>query len=445
MKKASIAVSAVLMIVTCLVMAFAVGCGSGEETTTTSAQTQTTATETETTAEQTETTAEQTETTAAPGETKTLKIGVSFPLTGPMSMVGTIWVNGFEFVFDAINEEGGVKVGSDTYMIEMITEDSAADPATATEAAMKLVGEDKVDILIGDQFDFTHQSFYEVSSKAGILLVFPYGEISAALPGSPDVTSQMSPVIRLYPTDDETMINPVEYLVENYANAKNVSLLDIDFPGWDVTEPILRAALEERGLVEAGTLTKFPLDTVDFYPIVTKVLENKPDALYALHGTIDQFCLIVKTARDLGFTGPILHSTPYDQGLVAKGAPGVSDVFGNGVGLGETGLPSNIQELLENGTAKYGDSFSAEALQGYDVGSLLVQLVEAAQSLDGQKLQDTFESLTTDGSLESIFGAARSGGLKTCGANRIIVRPVPLSRMVGGTPEFVGYYTVDVP
>ncbi len=436
--RAGIAISAVVLLMVCLAMGFVVGCSEAGETETTVAPT-------ETTVASAETTAGQSETTAVQGETKTLKIGVSFPLTGPMSMVGAIWINGFELAFGKVNDEGGVQIGSDTYMIEMVQEDSAGDPATSTAAAMKLVNEDKVDVLIGDNFDFDHQSFYDVSSEAGILLVFPYGEISAALPGSPDVTADMSPVIRLHPCDDETMINPVDYLVKTYPDVKNVSLLDIDFPGWDVTEPVLRAALEERGLSEVGTLTKFPLDTVDFYPTLTKLLENKPDAIYALHGTVDQFVLIVKTARDLGFMGPIMYSTPYDSGLVVQGAPGVSDVFGNGVGIGESGLPSALQEVIDAGTVKFGSSFLAESLQAYDVGMLLVQLMEKAQSLDGQTLQDTFESLTADGSLQSIYGPAHSGGIETCGANRIIVRPVPMTRVVDGTPEFIDYYPLNIP
>jgi hypothetical protein len=155
--------------------------------------------------------------------------------------------------------------------------------------------------------------------------------------------------------------------------------------------------------------------------------------------------LIVKTARDSGFNGPICYSTPYDVGLAANVVPNLSDCFGNGVIVSAPNLPDSIQEVVLLGQERYGTGFISDMLHAYDIPMLLAQLLEKAQSLDPQTVQDTFETLTEPGSLQSIFGPAYVGGLQSTGVNRVLVRPVPMCRMVNGRGEYLGSYVNDVP
>jgi ABC-type branched-subunit amino acid transport system substrate-binding protein len=186
------------------------------------------------------------------------------------------------------------------------------------------------------------------------------------------------------------------------------------------------------------------MDAQDFYPIVTPLLQNNPDALYVLHGSLDQFVLIVKTARDSGFNGPICYSTPYDVGLASNVVPNLSDCFGNGVILSAPNLPDSIQEVIDLGLATYGTGFISDMLHAYDVPMLLAQLLEKAESIDPQTVLDVFETLTTPGSLQSVFGPAYVGGLQTVGVNRVLIRPVPMCRMVNGQGEYLESYVSDV-
>jgi branched-chain amino acid transport system substrate-binding protein len=114
---------------------------------------------------------------------KTLKIGAGLPLSGPLSMVGVVKQQGFEMAFDKVNEEGGLKIGGDTYMVQLIVEDSMATPDGATTAANRLVYEQGVKLLIADFWDPDTPAFESVTSEAGVLLIRSYGEISAALEG----------------------------------------------------------------------------------------------------------------------------------------------------------------------------------------------------------------------------------------------------------------------
>lgn len=387
----------------------------------------------------------QGEAPATPAAEKTLKIGIAMPFTGPMSMIGTVWTQGLELGFNKVNEKGGLKIAGDIYMVKLFTEDSKTTPDGSTTAAIKLVNEQGVKFLVADIFDFDTPAFNKVTSEAGVLLVRPYGELSAALGGNWDVGPGNPLCIRLHPCDDEMTLPPIEYLAKTYPNVKTVALLNIDFPGWEVIEPYCTSLLEKVGLKASGPMIKFPLDAVDFYPIVTPMLQNEPGAIYVLHGTLDQFALIIKTARDLGFTGPIIHSSPYDAGIAARAVANLTNVFGNGIAMDAPNLPDSVKEVIELGRAKYSTAFVSDSLSAYDVAMLLAQLLEKAQSIDPKTVQDKFETLTAPGSLQSIFGPAYVGGLKTTGVNRVIVRPIPMCRFVDGKADYVGAYKIDVP
>jgi branched-chain amino acid transport system substrate-binding protein len=362
-------------------------------------------------------------------------------------MVGAIWQQGLNMAFDKVNKEGGLKIGDDVYMIELVVEDSKATPDGAATAANRLVYEEDVKILIADFWDPDTPAFEKVTSEAGVLLVRSYGEISSAIEGGAmfDVGPDKPLCIRLHPTDDESMKTPIEYLVDNYPDVKSVSLMDMDIPMWGALEPYTAELLGSYGLEVAGEYTRFPMDAMDFLPIVTRVLQSEPDAIYVLHGSLDQFVLIVKSARDSGFNGPIFYSSPYDVGLASNAVANLSDVFGNGVILDAPNLPPSIQEVVDLGRETYGANFISDTLNAYDVPTLLVQVLDKAQSLDPQTIQDKFEQMTAPGSLTSIFGPAHVGGKETTGVNRVLIRPVPMCRMVNGQGDYIGAFENEVP
>ena len=74
-----------------------------------------------------------------------IKIGVVWPITGPLSASGSYMVNGAKIAMDKINKDGGV-LGRP---IKLLIEDGANDPATSVSAAEKLITREKVPVFIG--------------------------------------------------------------------------------------------------------------------------------------------------------------------------------------------------------------------------------------------------------------------------------------------------------
>jgi hypothetical protein len=67
----------------------------------------------------------------------------------------------------------------------------------------------------------------------------------------------------------------------------------------------------------------------------------------------------------------------------------------------------------------------------------LFRAIEKAQSFDPDKVVDTWEKMTE---IDTIFGKGRMGGRDYFGINHVVIRPVPLSRIMNRKVETVGFF-----
>jgi branched-chain amino acid transport system substrate-binding protein len=383
----------------------------------------------------------------APGEQQTLKIGGCMPLSGPPSAAGLAWKLGWELGFDTVNEDGGIKIGDNTYMFEILVEDSKASAEGGTTAATKLVYQDGVKFVMGDIADFMVPSIYEVTLEGGALFGTSLLAVAADVPGSfADVSLNKPLLIRLTPASSETDILPMQYIAENYPDAKRVGLMALGFPEYDQFPTYYGNTWAPMGFTLTDDYERFPPDFIDFSPAVTRLLETNPDIIYISRAALSQYPLIVKAARDQGFNGPIVFPLPAEPDFAAEAVPNGSDIITVGMPLDSPDLPEAVKAVVELGRAKYGrQDFVSDCVFAYDQAVLLTQMIEKAQSVDPQVVMDTFETLTTPGDLKSVFGDAYVGGLQTTGVNRVLVRPNPMSILVNGKGVYLGMFTVDVP
>jgi branched-chain amino acid transport system substrate-binding protein len=382
----------------------------------------------------------------APGGEQTLKIGGSMPLSGPPSAAGIAFKQGWEIAVEKINEEGGLKIGGSTYMIELLVEDSKASAEGGSTVATKLCYQDGVKYIMGDIADFMTPPIYEVTSESGALFCESLVSTSAAVSGSmADVGPDKPLLIRMGLTTDEVWPILLQYLAENYPEVKTIGLLALGFPHMDAYPTAFASDCAPLGFTVSPGYERFAPDLIDFSPLVTRLLATKPDAIFNLSSTLSQFPLIVKAAREMGFNGPVLYPLPCDPLYAGEVMPNLSDVFTCGFTMDDPNLPDAVKEVIELGRAKYGKDLIEDSIFSYDQLMLLSQMMVKANSVDPQKVQDNFETLTTPGSLQSIFGDAYAGGLQTTGVNRVLVRPNPMSRLVNGKSDYLGMFPVEIP
>jgi len=376
-------------------------------------------------------------------EQKVLVMGTVQPISGPQAAVGLSMSRGNEIYAEWINSQGGLTIGSDKYKVKIIVEDSGMNPEIAATSATKLVHKDGVKFIIGAIIDPCGEAIYGVTKPAKALHISSFLNI----PGGPADVHQSRPLkVRL--NIHNNMVHKINYgyLTKTYPNVKTVVLLEMNI-GLD---PVLvhRKSIAQKYGIKVLATELYPLESFDMYPIYTRLLRHRPDAIDIGNSPPDHAVMHVKTARELGFTGPIFHHSPMDTSTIlrAVGPEKAQKVFGAGVDINS---PKNITKEMRIVASiwakKYKEPFVSESFMAFDTAWTLSQAFEKAQSLDPATIEKTLEKMKTVGSLKTVYGPAHMGGLKTFGVNRVLVRPVPLSAVKGSAIDLVSLTLPKLP
>ncbi|MEJ2740258.1 MAG: ABC transporter substrate-binding protein, partial [Dehalococcoidia bacterium] len=370
----------------------------------------------------------------------------TLPLSGPASAAGIAFKQGYDLAVEKINNDGGIKIGPDSYMVEFITLDDKLSAEGSTTATTKLCYEDEVPFVFSSLAALTFNSMYKITRESGALMIISLLGISESYKDSYGGVAPDKPLlVRFGVAHDEDNVAVIKYMHENYPDVKTVALTTIDSPEYKELDKKFAGDWAPMGLEVSPVYELFAPDVMDFNPLVTRLLSADPDALFVYSAAPTHFLLIVETARELGFDGPIMFGPTLDPAYVSMAAPNLSDVICPGITMDSPDLPDSLKEVVAMGREKFGQDFVEDGIFAYDNVMVFAQLLEKAQSLDPETVLETFESSTAPDSFQSIFGPAHAGGLKTVGVNRILVGQTPVSRVIDGKGEFVGLFPKDIP
>lgn len=421
-----------LVLVLGLVSVFAVACGEDEETPTTAASTATSAT-TATTQGGTDTTATTAPPTTEPaGEVKELTIGGVAFLTGPAAAGGMACKTGWELAAAKINDAGGLKIGADTYMINLVVEDDAMSPDQAATAAQKMIQQDGATFIMGPLVDAFKNIIYPICAEAGVMLAdVDTKNTSRAIEyeGNTDISPDKPLHARFHWANDEMIPLLLDYLQENYPDAKKIGCCGVTEACTVALYDWAEGTFAARGLERVGDLEQMAPDTADYVPPVTRLLSSNPDALIVLVSTPTTWGFVTKAARELGFKGPVMCATHLDvdfANTIAGG--GNTDMFGAGVCLSDlASLPQQMQDAHAEYVAQgypAADEISDVYLVGYNGLWVLLQAIEKAQSVDPQVVYEAYQKMTEPGSLQTLWGdGAYVGGIESTGVNAVLNEP----------------------
>jgi ABC-type branched-subunit amino acid transport system substrate-binding protein len=284
-----------------------------------------------------------------------------------------------------------------------------------------------------------------VSGKAGTLYfnTLPVNglDVTGAI-GQPGVARPL--FLDSVPPESYEDIVAAKYLVESYPNVKNIAVAAIAFSDYDAYKDLYTKNWGPLGL-NIVSFERFDAPASDMVPVTTKLLASKPDAICVSRAGVPHLIGIVKAAREQGFTGPIFYCTPTDISLLLQAGQNVTDVFGTGLAPDAENLPQGDKDAIAVLKEKYGKDFTTDCLVGYGQIMLLVQMIQKAGSVEPAKVAETFATLTNPGDLQALNGPAYVGGKQTYGTNCVVIRPVPISRLVDGKAEFVRMNDITVP
>jgi branched-chain amino acid transport system substrate-binding protein len=324
----------------------------------------------------------------ADASAKELKIGFVGVTSGPAAAWGTSNVRSMQTRAAWINETGGVKIGDDTYEIEILTFDDQKDPKRAI-AGMEKMAQEGIHYVVGPNVDDGAAAVRPVAEKNDIMY-FPY-----AFPKS------------LY---QKPASNAVLGMIANYQSGPAIykylrdekGVKKVAFVAANESDPLSQrdggvAAAKALGLEVVADKDTYQNDTRDFTPVLTPVLRARPDLLVLSGVAPGNAPLLIRSARELGYTGLISTETAQDAKVLEESAGELANGF---ISVGGASTPEirskTMEEFIDRYTKMFGEYNDESNTKVYALDYIIETLKANPKAIDDvgefKKTMDTFSA-----------------------------------------------------
>ncbi len=341
-----------------------------------------------------------------------VKIGILNEMTGGNATMGTSSANGAKMAIKEANAKGGL-LGK---QIQAVIADNKSEPSEAANAMTKLATQDKVVAVTGM---FASSNAIAASSVAESVKV-PFLAVGAT---NPKVTmDEKSGKVKDY-TFRVCFIDPFQgtvgatFVLTTLKLNKAVILVDNSSDYSKGLSAFFKESFTKGGgsiVAEEAYLQK----DQDFKTILTKVKALNPEVLY-VPGYYEEVGKIVKQARELGITAPIIGGDGWDSPkLVEIGSAAAlnNTYFTNHYSVDDTSVAS--QAFVEAYKKEYGQAPDAMSVLGYDAANVLIDAIKRANSLEPGKIR---EALAATKDYPTVTGATTLNASHDAVKNAVII------------------------
>lgn len=336
-------------------------------------------------------------------EAEPIKIGFFSPTTGFAAADGTSALNSANLAVDMINQAGGV-LGR---QLELVSYDDAAAPDQASGIARKLIEQDLVVAGISGSYSGATRAAAPIFQEAGIPMISAYAI-------HPEITVTGDKIFRVGTLADVQGRVGAE-LIGNVLGVKRVAILTVDNDfGVSLTEGF-KAYAEVLGL-EIVLEEKYPLGETEFRPIIGKIKEANPEAIYAT-GYYNEAANLVNQAKEEGLTTQIIGQEGYDSPKFVELAGPASEGVIITTDLNRDSERPMTKLFLEQYKAKYGMDADMVGASAFDAVQVLAYAIKTAGSTDPNAITQAIAGLKD-------FEDVASGPFLYYTASREVVRPV---------------------
>lgn len=365
-----------------------------------------------------------------------LKVGFVGVTSGPAAAWGISNQRSMETRAEWINEIGGVTIGDTTYDIEIVAFDDQKDPKRAI-AGMEKMAQEGIHYVVGPNVDDGAAAVRPVAEQKGIMY-FPY-----AFPKS------------LY---TKPASNAVLGMVANYQSGpaiyeyfmKQEGVKKVAFVAANESDPLSQrdggvAAATKLGLEVVSSNVTYQVDTTDFTPVLLPVIKSRPELLVLSGVSPANAPQLIRSARELGFTGFISTETAQDANVLKEGAGSLANGFVSVGGASTPELASDMmREFVERYTKKFGEYNDESNTKVYALEYIIETLKANPSAISDvtqfQKTMDSFEAPNP-----YMVGEAKLSyvGTSSFGQKRQVAVPLVVNVYKDGKFETLFVATVD--
>lgn len=311
-----------------------------------------------------------------------IKVGMSGPFSGGLSLLGQSVRDGVEVAFAEINEQGGVGGRK----LQFIAEDDGYEPMRTIASARKLVEQDKVVALLAVTGTAPSAALLPFVTESKTPMLFPYAfSHSLTTPVKRDVFTTL-PEVRVQ------MVVLANYILKELKHTKVAAIYQNDDFGQDAV-----AGLEERFGRDKMPLTKLPFDrgTTNFSGVVAQAKDAGVQHVVFL-GIPKDAALVMREANNLGWK-------PQFSGHNALGDPQTFQLAGP---LAEGAIAIAVMEPLDSDKPAVKAFIAAQtkykpntkpttySMHGYQSGKILAEVLKrSGGKTDEPSIVSALESL----------------------------------------------------
>lgn len=254
-----------------------------------------------------------------------IELGAAVSLTGKYSTNGKYTKDGYDLAVTRVNEMGGVKIGDQTYKLDVVYYDDESTPARGAQLVERLISQDNVKFMLGPYSSGLTKAMAPVTDKYQIPMVEANGaSVSLFDKGYRYLFATLS-------TTEFYLRSAVDLLYEKAKESgKDPSKIRIAmaFENDPFSQDIRNGVLEQIKHYGMKVVVddKLPPDLNDMTATLTKVKALRPDALL-VSGHAKGAALVVRQAQEMNVRVPLMATTHCDSAKIAETQPEASEGF----------------------------------------------------------------------------------------------------------------------
>jgi len=367
----------------------------------------------------------------AAAEEKVVKLGCNMALSGATAFWGSGYTNAIKLAAKQINASGGFSVKGERYKWDVVACDNKYNISEVVSCANKLIYEDKAKYMaiLGGAPGI---AIAPITNKEKVLQVMWAG-------GGKALTNPNNPLVfRHSPVDVVALWTGIYKWFMEKEKIKTVATINPDDEsGYSVGEGCKEAA-NTNGLKTVAT-EYFPRATIDFYPILTRIISKNPDCIDLGYCGFRDVATIAKQLYELKYKGVvILYSVDLTKADTMIGREALEGRYSN-LTLVEMITPEQKKYYKEY-VAEYGE-WNEQSLLGYDFPFTLTECIVEGQTFDPVKIAQIMQ----DKEIPYLYGKGRYGMEKTFGIKRQGLYPTPFAQFKNGKWHQVAFIEPVVP
>lgn len=314
-------------------------------------------------------------------------------LTGPIAIYGQWAIDGLNMAVEDINSEGGINGKK----VKLIIEDGQSDPQKGVNAFRKLLSTLNPGVIVVATNSSTAMACAPIANRKKVVLFSP-------ISSSPSITHAGDFVFRNRVSGYYEAKEMAEYAAK-LLKLKKVSLVIINNEAAQGYIDAFTKTFEALGGKITKTVLINPGET-DYRTPIMQVKSSNPEAVF-LATVVKDAALFIRQSAELGFKPQWLSMTTIQSedlfkiaGEAAKGLLFVAEG-------GDENDPV-FREFAQRFEKKFGYKPTMNALNGYDAGKILSQLV-AKYGNNGEKIKDALYQIQSYHGVGGILSFDKNG------------------------------------